>query len=49
MSGSLQEPEAALAEPNLVSVIDRDVRKPGSGACAEIDMRSGAFGEFAMP
>src|SRR5262249_10970170 len=48
VSRSLQEPEAAVAELNLVSVLDRDVRKLSTGSRAKIDLRSGAVGEFAM-
>ena len=48
MSRSLQEPEAALSELNLVSVLDRDVRELSSRSRAEIDVRSGALGKFAM-
>ena len=48
MPGSLEEPEAALPELNLVSVLDRDVRELGSGPGAEIDARPGALGKFAM-
>ena len=48
VSRSVQEPEAALAELNLVSVLDRDVRELSAGSRAEIDVRSGAFRQFAM-
>ena len=49
VSWSLQEPEAALTELDLVSVLDRDVREQRAGPGAEIDARSGATGKFAMP
>ena len=48
VSRSVQEPEAAVAELNLVSVLDRDVRELSAGSRAEIDLRSGAFRQFAM-
>ena len=46
---SLQEPEAALAEPNFVSVLDRDVSELSAGSRAEIDLSPGAFRQLAMP
>src|SRR5713101_6221111 len=42
MSRSLQEPEAALSELNLVPVLDRDVKELSSRSRAEIDVRGGA-------
>ena len=48
MSGSLQEPEAALSELNLVSVRDRHVKELRSGSRPEMDVRSGALRKFAM-
>jgi hypothetical protein len=44
----VQEPEATVAELNLVSVRDRDVKEFSAGSHAEIDVRSGAFRKFAM-
>jgi hypothetical protein len=49
VSRSVQEPEAALTELNLVSVLDRDVSELSAGFRAEIDLRSGAFRQFPMP
>ncbi len=48
MSRSLQEAEAAVAELNLVSVFDVDVRKLSAGSGAKIDVRSRAFRKFAV-
>ena len=48
MSRSLQEPEAALSELNLVSVRDRHVKELRSGSHPEMDVRSGALRKFAM-
>ncbi len=48
VSRSLQEPEAALSELNLVSVRHRDVKELSSGAHAEVDVRLGALRKFTM-
>ena len=48
LSGSLQEAEAALPELDPVSILDRGVREQSAGPVAEINPRSGAFGQFAM-
>jgi hypothetical protein len=48
MSRSLQEPEAALSEPNLVSVLNGHVRELRSGTRPKIDVRSGTLRKFAM-
>jgi hypothetical protein len=44
----MEEPEAALAELNLVSILDRDVWELSAGSVAQIDPGSGAFRQFAM-
>jgi hypothetical protein len=44
----VEEPEPAIAEPNLVTVPDRDIREFRSGSCAQIDPSSRAFRQFAM-
>jgi len=48
VSRSLQEPEAAIAELDLVAVVDGDVREFSTGPRSQIDTRSGAFRQFAM-
>ena len=44
----MEEPEAALAELNLVSILDRDVWELSAGSVAQIDPGSGALRQFAM-
>ena len=48
VSRSLQEPEGALSELNLVPVLDRHVKELRSGSHSEMDVRSGALRKFAM-
>src|SRR5215831_13168370 len=45
---SVEEPEAALAELNLVSVLDRHVRELTAGSGAQIDPSFGAFRRLAL-
>ena len=48
VTGSLQEVEPAISELNGIAVFDRRVRERRAAAVAQIDARSGAFGQFVM-
>lgn len=48
VSRSVEEPEPTFAEPNFVTVHDRDMREFGSGSSAQVDPGSRAFRQLAM-
>ena len=48
MAGSFEEAQAALAEGDLVAIVDGDVREPGCGAGAHVDLGAGAGGQLAV-
>jgi hypothetical protein len=49
MPGSLQKPQANLAERNLILIAHRMMRKGCAGAFAQIDLCAGARRQFLMP
>src|SRR5262249_22110179 len=48
VAGSLQEPETALPEPDLVSIMNRGMRELRSRTGAQVDLGAGSLCEFTV-